>query len=112
MAESGFIIGMGLGVQLEAGMGVGHGKQLGRAGLAVCLGGDDWWFVSWTAEAVPAATNRRATPDSGGVGESSQLAATALGEESLAAVAGLETMRRGLLARVMVEVATTGAAEN
>lgn len=58
---------------------------------------------------MPVATRRRATPDKVGAEESSLLGAIGLGEGSLWVTVGLETIRRELLANVMVDVATTGA---
>lgn len=87
-----------------------QGEQLVIAGLAECLGGDEWWFVSCRAGDGPVVTRRRATPDRGGVGETSVLWVMVHGEGSLEVIVGLETIRRGLEANVMLELTTAGAA--
>lgn len=82
------------------------GEQFVIAGIAECPGVDDeWWFVSCTAGDGPVVTRRRATPDRGGVGESSVLGTMVHGEGSLEVIIGLETIRRGLEANVMLDVA-------
>lgn len=89
---------------------VEKGEQFVIAGIAECPVGDEWWFVSCTVGDGPVVTRRKATPDRGGVGESSVLGTMVHGEGSLEVIVGLETIRRGLEANVMLEVATAGAA--